>query len=356
MNKLLNIILLSIITVFLVSCGGGGEDGGDSSSSSNVARVELGPISSATVTISSLNGIKLDEYITNENGYFTPNREKLSEEINNYNPDMKYVRIISTGGIDIDPNDDEIIVESEKNEVKGQVTGILPISRLLENKEFRINAFTSVVEKSLKNTLNIDEEIINKILEENSFEDINNDGNITIDDIIDYKMSEHETNAEKTLMESWVPVITSGDEEEENNLISEYKTTYNLISPISELLRNEKLIVFPYLKNGYYIQYSIQKDYSEANFKPYYNGEKLTLNNYEVMYYQECSLSEECSKIQKIYFDGERYFVDYLKVKKTYFIDEEKITGFRQKEEDIKKEIEQIEEEIENIKTTELSL
>jgi len=337
------IILLS--GYILSGCGEGGSSESTSSNSNAEtsintdtianALVELGPVSGANVIIKALDGYELATYTTDNKGSYSINIQELKESINNYNSDMKFVRIISYGGVDTDVDDDGT---HKQKLVQGNVSGIIPLSKLLQSKEQRINLITTAIDKLIADTLNITEEQIIKIAEELGISDINGDNNITIDDIIYYRMAEHESSAEAELRAFFLATIHDSNTTEMNNIIEGIKYRFNIIRPNIKLESKNALISFNATSLNNYIQYGV-KDSTDIKFKKYYIGEEITLHNLDVLFFQECNLVKNCSKIQKIYFNGSKFFVDYLKKPSSNIFNKSTIKTFQDKKKQLEEEL-----------------
>lgn len=315
MKKIVSTIVISFI---ITACGDGGGD--NSSTNKNLkttsissGKVELGPISGGSVIIQSLDGHEFTNYTTDNNGNYTINTKELKEAIDRYNPSIKFVRIISHGGVDTDVNDDKTY---KQKLVQGSISGIVPVDKLFSDKKQSINLISTAIDKLLEGTLNISEEQIIKIAKELKVTDINKDGNITIDDILYYKMSKNESIAEERLREYLLPTIHNNNQTEQKNVIENMRYEYSTIVPKTEVSSGVAKISFETLKNNY-IQFGIKKDSSDVKFQQYYSGNSINLNTNEVLFFQQCNITaSNCSKMQKVYFDGREISLDYLNVEK----------------------------------------
>jgi hypothetical protein len=277
------------------------------------AGVELGPVKNATVTVESLDGHFFEDYITDENGNYTIDIDSIKKLINEYNSSIKYVRIISSGGTDTDPDDDGIIDEDEMKAVNGAVSGVIPIEKLFSDKAQNINLITTAVSNILGNTLSFTDEQIVKIAHELGAEDIDRDGLLTIDDLIYYKMAENESRAESYLRTTLLDHIHQNDAVKIDEFIKSSKLEFSTVNPVIINQSSTELnIKFSQITQEHYIQYGLKSDAVNVDFSQYYTDDTLTLAKNDVLYYQECSLSEGCYKIQKLFFDGNDIFHDYL--------------------------------------------
>ena len=342
MKKIVSVIVISFI---LTACGGRGGDNSSTNTndggtppkeqpSTTNGKVELGPISGGNVIIQSLDGYEFANYTTDNNGNYTINIKKLKEAINKYNPSIKFVRIISHGGIDTDVNDDKTY---QQKLVQGSVSGIVPVDKLFSKKEQSINLISTAIDKLLGDSLNISEEQIIKIAKELKVSDINKDGNITIDDILYYKMAKNESLAEEELRDYLLPTIYNNNQIEQKNVIRNIKYEYKTIVPKIEVNSGIAEISFEIHKNNY-IQYAIKKDASDIQFQKYYSGSNVSLKPYEVLFFQQCDVTtDNCSKMQKVYFDGNEALLDYLKIEKLDAY--KKIADYKAKRKKLEEEI-----------------
>jgi len=312
------IIFILTVSYLLTACGGGGGSTNDGSTNGTTpqtqtevnGKVELGPISGGNVIIKSLDGYELASYTTDTNGNYTINIKELKEAIRTYNSSMKFVRIISYGGIDTDVDDDGT---HKQKLVQGSISGIVPIDRLFRTKGHHINLISTAIDKLLADSLNISEEEILKIARELKISDVDKDGNITIDDILDYQMSKNESIAEDELRSYLLPTIHDNNLTEQNNVIANIQYEHSTIVPKIEINSNVATVSFSNTPNNY-IQYAIKNDASNVEFQKYYLGNSIDLYEYDVLFFQKCNISYGCSKIQKLYFDGKKTFLDYLEM------------------------------------------
>jgi len=337
------VVTITILSLMMVSCGGGG--GGSTDNNNPPAppkvtkgKVELGPISGGNVVIKSLDGYELATYTTDRKGDYEIDIEELKNSINNYNSSLKLVRITSYGGVDTDVNDDGTHIQKL---VQGDVSGIIPVEKLLGNKTQNINLISTVIDKILKGTLNITEEQIIKIAKELGVSDINNDGNITIDDIIYYQMGKNESVAEDELRSNFLATIHENNTTKQDEIIDNIKYEFSTITPYIKIENSFASIAFDAYTNGNYIQYGIKNSNEDVKFQQYYTGELISIYQNDVLFFQECNLVYGCSKIQKVYFDGQKTFLDYLEVPKLDILD--KVKEYETKKKQLEDEIKALE-------------
>ena len=305
------------IILFLINCGGSDTSNEEESSKNNMTTsiggiIQLGYIKGANVTISSLNGyIFQDNLITDENGKYFPDKEKIRKAIDNYNPSMKFLLITSNGGVDTDPNDDGIIDNNETTEVKGEVKAIVSIEDFFSDKDYTVNLITTAIADIVGDNTNISEEQIIKIAKEIGVEDIDDDGNITMADLVYYNMVDNESRAEAYLRTNHLEQIHDNDIEGIQNFITELKMNQSLIMPIITFSSNSLNVKFKPLNSLNHIEYGIKSDLYDFTYMTY-NNESINLPSNSVLYFKECTSNNECYKVQKVLYDGTNYYLDYL--------------------------------------------
>ena len=274
--------------------------------------VQLGFTEGASVSINSLDGHTfIDNIITNENGEYSVNQFELKKAIADYNPSLKMLLIISDGGIDTDPNDDGVIVEDEKKEVQGKVKSIVPLEKFLDEKVQSVNLITTAISEIIGDVSEVSENQILQIAESLGVEDITGDGKITLDDLIYYQMEKHESKAESYLRTNFLDDIHNNNYENIKKFIKEIKMSQSIISPIIKHSNNILTVKFSDLSSNNYIRYGLKEDSTEVSYTSY-SGEEIDVPTNSVLYFQECTESNECFKLQKVLYDGKNYFLDYL--------------------------------------------
>ncbi|MFK3864128.1 carboxypeptidase-like regulatory domain-containing protein [Pseudoalteromonas rhizosphaerae] len=322
-------ILVGLSALFVVGCGGGGKKE-DSTITTDVpvviqpptqssGTIELGPVKGATVSIQALDGYTLSTAITDDKGYFSVDTDDLKSSIESYNTDLKFVKVVSTGGIDTDPNDDGIIVESEQIEVKGNVSGIVPIATLYETSSYRINFISTALMTILEDITEISDEQLAYIIKRLGVPDINQDGKINIDDLTAYNIYEDSSLAETSLRESFLEYIHSGNKETQKLFIEELKYEVGFTRPLVTKNNEKYAVSLSKTHTENTIFYGIAIDQNNPSFEQY-DGEELILNYNTAIFYQECSESYGCYKLQKIFFYEDTYYpeFDYDYVKDNY--------------------------------------
>ena len=314
-------ILIGLSAIITLGCGGG--DGKTENaiitpeepvttqpSANSSGTIELGPVKGATVSIQALDGYTLATAITDNNGYFSVNADDLKSSIDGYNAELKFVKVVSTGGIDTDPNDDGIIVENEQIEVKGNVSGIVPLATLYETGSYRINFISTAIMTILEDITEISDEQLAYIIKRLGVPDINQDGKINIDDLTAYNISEDSYLAETSLREGFLEYIHSGNKETQKLFIEELKYEVGFTRPLVTKYNAYYAVSLSKTHTENTIYYGIAIDQNNPSFEQY-GGEELTLNYDTAIFYQECSESYGCYKLQKIFFYSDDYYPEF---------------------------------------------
>lgn len=328
MKKSLIVIMLSLN---LFSCGGADGDSnsgspsnpGQSKSSASVSSasngkasgaVELGPVRGASVAIQSLDGITFATAITDGKGYFSVDAAALKNEINKSDTETKFVKIVSTGGVDTDPNDDGVFIASEELPVKGNVSGIVPVDTIYKSKEYRINFISTALSDILDGEKSISAEQIAYIVQRLGIHDLNNDGKIDIDDLTSYNMAKDNSLAETSLRQGYLSYIHAGDQEAKKLFIDNLKYEVGFAKPVYVKKNGYYSVNFSKTSINNTIYYGVASVDISPNFD-LYNGGEIQVNFGEILFYQECSEDFGCYKLQKLFvyenvvyqdFDGEQ--------------------------------------------------
>jgi len=274
--------------------------------------VQLGFTEGATVSINSLDGHTfIDNITTNSKGEYSVNQFELKKAIADYNPSLKMLLIISDGGTDTDPNDDGVIVEDDKKEVQGKVKSIVPLEKFLDEKVQSVNLITTAIAEIIGDISEVSEQKIVQIAKALGVEDITGDDKITLDDLIYYQMAEHESKAESYLRTKFLDDIHNNNYENIKKFIKEIKMSQSIIFPIIKHDNKGLTVKFSALSSNNYIRYGLKEDSAEVSFTSY-SGEEIDVPTDSVLYFQECTESNECFKLQKVLYDGKNYFLDYL--------------------------------------------
>ena len=298
-----------------ISCGsgGGGDDGdgnNESSEEDKAGKVELGPVKGASVAIQALDGFTLYTAITDNNGKFSTDTDKLKSAIDSYSSDLKFVKIVSTGGIDTDPDDDGKIIESEQKEVKGNVSGIVPINTIYSVNEYRINLISTAIMKILDGKQDVSEEQVGYIAERLGVPDVNSDGKIDINDVILYSMKDNDSIAESSLRDGFLEYVYNGDDEAQKLYAQNLKYEAGFAKPLVTRHDGYYIVNLSKTDKNNKIYYWVIVDHNRPGFEVY-SGEELVLNYNTAIFYQECSETHGCYGLQKIFFYANSYYLDY---------------------------------------------
>ena len=318
MNEKNKLLISALFVGILQACGGGDKKQSDSlplveEPQEVTNMIELGPVKNASVSIKSLDGFELATYQTRDNGEYTIDIGELRKSIDNYNSSLTHVRISTSGGIDTDPNDDGIYEQEEEISIQGNVSVVLPVEKLLSNEPNRANLITTGVAEILGNTTSVAEEQIAKIAQSLGVEDINGDNEVNINDLINYKMAEHQSRAEVYLRKQLLENIHNGNLDGVASFVNSTKLENSMVAPILiRQTKNNLVIRFSEVEINNFIQYGYINDDSTVSFSQYYSNDEIEVASNEVLYYQECIIDGECFKIQKLFFDGQSYFHDYV--------------------------------------------
>lgn len=368
--KIKNILLVSLVIGSFLGCG---------SSSSPVdtttneiiddiklsqGTVQLGFIEGSTVSINSLDGHTfIDNIITNSKGEYSVNQFELKQAIEDYNPSLKMLLIISDGGIDTDPDDDGIVVEDEKKEVQGQVKSIVPLDKFLDEKVQSVNLITTAIADIIGNVSDVSEEHILHIAETLGVEDITGDGKLTLDDLVYYQMAGHESKAESYLRTNFLDDIHNNNYENIKKFIREIKISQSIIFPIISHTASNLSVKFSDLPSDNVIIYGLKEDLTEVSYVSY-NGEEINIPKNNALYFLECS-DTECFKRQKVLYDGKNYFLDYLNYETVseFFTNKSQLLTLKSDikiQEDkintVSEEIRELEEQLEKVDNSQLVL
>ncbi len=302
--------LITLLAFFLTACGGSSGDGGTIVppivKSKTAGVVQLGPIKNAQVDIISLDGI-IRFYTTtaDQQGQFDIDRGELKKAINRENTKPDYLKVVATGGIDIDPDDDGVQKASDFKDLKGSVVGIMSVNALLTNDKVAINLITTAVADLLKGKENITAKDIEAILTNLNMEDINKDGKVDNADAIGYDMVQHESGAESKLRYQYLNLIHDGDVENKQNYVEALQEETSYIVR-SEQERNGKLLItLKSLNPNNYIRYGINIS-NDSLLQTVYQSETITLNSEDSLYYEECKSDNSCYHREFVYYNGQK--------------------------------------------------
>jgi len=323
------IISISALVLFLVACGGGG-GGGDTDSTTgndnnnnngggetisvkeNINSVELGPVSGSTVVISTID-TKESIYttITDDKGKYSIDLDLFKSNLNALSTYPEYVLVTSTGGVDIDPEDDGDTTNSDSIFVNGSVKGIFKTTTLLNNEDLSINLLSTAVTELIKDKEKIDDEQLAYIIKELGVIDINGDGVVDNQDVYLYKMSEHDSAIEDKLRENYLTAIHTGDDNKIDELNEALATEYNLMFINYTISNGQAYLDIEKAKKDTQILYAINAEKDDILNSIY--SDSIILSKDDFVVYKECK-DDSCSSIQIASFDGEKLYQYYLRI------------------------------------------
>lgn len=259
-------------------------------------RVELGPVAYANVKIFTTNReIILYETTTNDNGIYEIDRTKLLENVDSVLSERpSFVLIESTGGIDIDPNDDGIRDES-RIEVLGKVKGLVDLNTLLTTSNLSINLLSTVIAEIIEEEITEDK-LTNTIINVGA-SDIDNNGVINNLDILKYQMAEDESNLESELRES---ILEKIHDNTVSTVIRDIQANYGVINYSYQINDDDTAII--QLSSTTPISYKLNAKKGDLLTSVYESPISLSKNEYLV--YRSCNNQGNCSPVSLISFNG----------------------------------------------------
>lgn len=303
-------ILLSLL---LTACGG--------SSSSTIVNVnppiisdlgstkvivELGRVASASVKLFT-NNQELAVFQTDAKGEYTLKRSSIKSSIDGFGmKNTDYIYIVSTGGTDIDPNDDGVTTDGEAISVQGSVKGLISVQDFMAEGEVRINLISTAIVNIIgrDNFSEINEEVLARVAKEIGVSDINKDGHITNKDVYQYDMVTHVSRAENLLKyNGFDSYIHDGDLALQSKTIDTIKSNINTGIYKTKTTNKTSVVSLFTLDSTREIQFA--KNKKSKNGSPYH-GEEISLEADQFIAYRECKKndSDKCKEEQVIYFTG----------------------------------------------------
>ena len=375
-NKNFKSFQLFIVIVFgILMILGSGEDNKTSSNSANppatdntdntppivkkttTGVIELGKIEGGAVTIEALDGYVLMTLSdTGKSGEITIDIEELKSKVSDYDSSIKLVKIISTGGVDTDPNDDGIIIESEKKEVYSSIEAILPLTLLYSTDGYHVNFMTSFVADILKDisTEDIDKEYLDFLVNELGMYDVNQDGKITVEDIIYYDMVNNDSDLEAELRTTYLETFHTNSSSETNvqedivqeDIVNDYKKYIGLSKVKVDFSNNQFSVKIIKSNKNNKILYGVSSTINELELEEYSNIE-FTVENDDVLMFIECISDDECYHEQKVYFLDNKFYYNNApeKIPESNFLSlVESIQNRDKKIKELEEEIKELEE------------
>ena len=332
--------------------------------------IELGLLSNTIVTITTIDLThEFYQTTTDELGLYTVDRDTLQQDILNILGELpEYLLVSATGGVDIDPNDDGIIIENEKTPLLGTVRSIIKTQKLLDEDNLSVNLISTAIADLLKDT-DVTDQKLTVLTKSLGMTDINNDGKIDIGDVHEYSMLKNDSQAEEKLRKEYLTTLHENDVNASENALKKLKKEEFIIDVESEIIANTAYISFITTDNDLLIFYgkNIKKD--DALSDTFSSPISLEVNQY--IAYQACYENQGCGNLNLISFNGKNVelyiakelessmyddtaysnslrnninskYSDYLKVNDQLYQEENKAN-------EINDEIEKIKEKIKNI-------
>lgn len=306
--KNIRIFIISSIIFVVIGCGGGGGSDASSNNTNNTntpqitsGNVQLGAIKSADVIISTLDDTYTIYSTTTENdGTFDIDRELIKSNINNLPIKPLYLKITSSGGVDTDPNDDGIEVVSENIQVEGKVIGIVNSDDLITKNNIYINLISTVFSEMILQSEIINDESINQVLNQLKIDDINNDGILSLDDVVDYQMVEHNSSTEEKLRLQYLGYIHEGKDNLKSKYIESLQDNTSFVTVIKEKYNNGNMgVTLKTLNKNNHIQYSTEEINDTLPLPNTYLNE-IVLKQNDLVIYEECNQNNDCFKRERV--------------------------------------------------------
>lgn len=303
-----NSIIYGLIPLFLFLVGCGPtekttEDKNNNPQSTILSgKLELGPISGATIEFKLLDGTIIDSTISNSTGKFTIDISKLEKTLvsSGYTRDTPFY-IYGENGIDTDPNDDGNIVDSESIDLNGYVKGIVTINSLMGKQNITINLLSTFIADSVIKDENEDFSLITArskiILEKYHFKDINNDGRMDMDDVYEYDMHKDNEHFEATLRIDYLNELHSGNTKRLNEIETELNEEINL-NIVFQTINTTNDYALLKLKTSDHLIAKVERECkTSSNYKSFFHNEDtIKLFKDCTIIYQNCINENNCSK------------------------------------------------------------
>jgi hypothetical protein len=310
MNRLIAVLSPLLL---LAACGGGGANDPVTISTSpiqvtasaTVHRIQLGPISGGSVRVVTPGlGIVLYAGATDSEGYFTIDTGAVRQAWEKLSPRPDYAWVISSGGMDTDPNDDGIKEAGEAVVVRGEVKGIVPIASLLNEKNIRISLLSSAIADVLGDTKDLTEVRIVEVARQLNFPDVDRDGKITISDVLFYEMGS-KSGLENSLRTFYLNAIHTGDSAARRQFVQ--SALVDLLPIRIEKVQAGDVLQLKLFKLGASntIYYGTSAATNGASLPSVYvDGSTISLTVGQKLYFNECTSALVCSQTQAVLWDG----------------------------------------------------
>lgn len=289
----------------VAGCGGGSDSPPAPPPVTTTHRIQLGPVSGSRVRVLTPDqATVLYDGTTDADGYFKlePSTVRAAWENLPVRPD--FVWIIASGGVDTDPNDDGIKDVGEAVSVRGEVRGIVPIARLLNEANIRVSLLSTAIADVLGDTKDLTEERIVDVARQLQFPDIDRDGKVTISDVLFYEMGSN-SGLENSLRSYYLNAIHKGDSATRQQYVS--STLIDFLPIRIERMESGELLNVKLFKlgNRNTIYYGNQAPTTSLPLiSTYADGMILTLTKGQKVFFRECTPALECSQTQVVLWDG----------------------------------------------------
>lgn len=333
--------------------------------------IELGLISNATVTVTTLD--QSHEFLqtnTDEHGLYTVDSVQLKQDIQNILGEIpEYLLVSATGGIDTDPDDDGIIVESEKVPLQGTVSSIINTQKFLDEDNLSVNLISTAI-ANLVNTNNISQQKLTALTKSLGMTDINNDGKVDNSDVHEYSMLIHESKAEELLRKEYLATLHENNLDDGKQALDNIKKDQFLIEVESEIIANTAYISLSTEYEDLLVYYG--KNIKKGDVLSNLFSTPISLEKNQYIAYKACDGNRACGNLDVISFDGKKVelyiakelessiyedttyanslrgeinsnYADYLRVNEELYLEEKKVIDINSELEEIKEKIKSIE-------------
>lgn len=314
------IVLSSMMT--LTSCGDSSDEKNPISDSSTPPSpvtsdkissgvVQLGLVKGASITIHPFQKDYTDHTLfqttSDAEGSFTVNITKLIENIDKNSLKSEYLLMVSSGGVDTDPDDDGISIKDENKNVSGKVFGLIKRENVIETEKFNINLISSALVDYFLGQDAITDGEIEFFLQGVGFGDQNGDGQVRLSDVRKYDLVIDDSTVESILRTLYLEYIHSGDDEMRKFAISSISESKNIfrVKTIEKSTSSIQIEIYPKKTDGYISYY-----YSDSTnllidgaIDEYIS---VSISKNKSVYFRECVKVSNCSNYEMIFYDGDK--------------------------------------------------
>ncbi|MEK0160813.1 hypothetical protein WLQ65_16975 [Pseudoalteromonas piscicida] len=313
-------IVLSSMMV-LTSCGGSSDENNSISDSStpppvtsdkiSSGVVQLGPVKGASITIHPFQQNYTDhtlfQTISTEDGSFSVNITKILESLEANSLESEYLLIVSSGGVDTDPDDDGISIEAENKNVSGKVFGLIKRENVSETEKFNINLISSALVDYFLGQDAITDGEIEFFLQGVGFGDQNGDGQVQLSDVRKYDLVIDDSTVESTLRTLYLEYIHSGEDDMRQLAISNISESKKIFR-VKTIEKSTSLIqieIYPKKTDSYISYYysdstNLLIDGAINEYIP------ISISKNKSIYFRECVDASNCSNYEMIFYDGDK--------------------------------------------------